>query len=67
MDNLSKYIPADKFGGCSVVVWGCFADSEPEQLAVIDGTSNSALYLKNLKENVRPSVHALKLTRFMHQ
>ncbi|KAF7645946.1 hypothetical protein LDENG_00195770 [Lucifuga dentata] len=45
------------------MVWGCFAASGPGRLAVIDGTMNSALYQKILKENVRPSVRDLKLKR----
>ncbi|KAF7640539.1 hypothetical protein LDENG_00040270, partial [Lucifuga dentata] len=49
-----------KHGGGSVMVWGCFASSGPGR---IDGTMNSALYQKILKENVRPSVRDLKLKR----
>lgn len=56
-------IPTVKYGGGSVMVWGCFAASGPGRLAVIDGTMNSALYQKILKENVRPSVRDLKLKR----
>ncbi|KAK3506031.1 hypothetical protein QTP70_010230 [Hemibagrus guttatus] len=37
--------------------------SGPGRLAVINGTMNSAVYQKILKENVRPSVCDLKLTR----
>ncbi len=55
-------IPTVKHGG-SVMVWGCFAASGPGWLAIIDGTMNSALYQKILKENVRPSVSDLKLKR----
>jgi len=56
-------IPTVKHGGGSVMVWGCFAASGPGRLAVIDGTMNSALYQKILKENVQPSVRDLKLKR----
>ncbi len=45
------------------MVWGCFATSGPGWLAIIDGTMNSALYQKILKENVRSSVCDLKLKR----
>ncbi len=45
------------------MVWGCFAASAPGWLAIIDGTMNSALYHKILKENVLPSVCDLKLKR----
>ncbi len=59
-----KYIiPTIKHGGGSVMVWGCFATSGPGWLAIIDGTMNSALYQKILKENVRSSVCDLKLKR----
>ncbi|KAK3567375.1 hypothetical protein QTP86_019891 [Hemibagrus guttatus] len=56
-------IPTVKYGGGSVMVWGCFAASGPGRLAVINGTINSAVYQKILKENVRPSVFDLKLKR----
>lgn len=58
--NKKNIIPTVKYGGGCVMVWGCFARSGPERLAVIDGTMISALYQKIPKENVRPSVHALK-------
>lgn len=50
-----------KYGGGSVMVWGCFNASGPGRLAVINGTMNSAVYQKLLRENVWPSVHDLKL------
>ncbi|KAK3532293.1 hypothetical protein QTP86_016075, partial [Hemibagrus guttatus] len=56
-------IPTVKYGGGSVMVWGCFAASGPGRCAVINGTMNSAVYQKILKENVRPSVCDLKLKR----
>lgn len=56
-------IPTVKYGGGSVMVWGCFAASGPGRLAVINGTMNSAVYQEILKENVRPSVRVLKLKR----
>ncbi|KAK3550030.1 hypothetical protein QTP86_018655, partial [Hemibagrus guttatus] len=56
-------IPTVKYGGGSVMVWGCFAASGPGRLAVITGTMNSAVYQKILKENVRPSVCVLELKR----
>ncbi len=39
-----------------MMVWGCVAASGPGQLAIIDGTMNSALNQKIMKENVWPSV-----------
>ncbi|KAK3514690.1 hypothetical protein QTP70_027774 [Hemibagrus guttatus] len=55
--------PTVKYGGGSVMVWGCSAASGPGRLAVINGTMNSAVYQNILKENVRPSVCDLKLKR----
>jgi len=54
-------IPTVKHGEGSVLVWGCFAALGPGRLAIIDGTMNSALYQKILKENVLPSVYDLRL------
>ncbi len=45
------------------MVWGCFAASGTGRIAIIDGTMNSAVYQKILKENVQPSVCDLKLKR----
>ncbi|GAA6067193.1 uncharacterized protein LOC117533128 [Tachysurus ichikawai] len=50
-----------KYGGGSVMVWGCFAASGPGRLAVINRTRNSAVYQKLLKDKVWPSVRDLKL------
>ncbi len=52
-----------KHGGGSVMVWGCFAASEPGWLIIIDETMNSAPHKKILKENVWASVWDLKLKR----
>ena len=54
-------IPIVKHGDSRVMVWSCFAASGCGRLAVMDGTMNAALFQKILKENVRPSVHDLKL------
>ncbi len=56
-------IPTVKYGGGSVMVWGCFAASGPGRLAVINRNMNYAVYQKILKNNVRPSVRDLKLKR----
>ncbi len=56
-------IPTVKHGGGNVMVWGCFAASGPGRFAIIDGTMNSAVYQKILKENIWPSVCDLKLKR----
>ena len=56
-------IPTVKYGGGSIMVWGCFAASGPGQLAIIDGKMNSQVYQDILQENVRLSVCQLKLNR----
>ncbi|KAK3552029.1 hypothetical protein QTP70_031581 [Hemibagrus guttatus] len=56
----NNIIPTVKYGGGSMMVWGCFAASGPGRLAVINGTMNSAVYQKILKKNIRPSVCDLK-------
>ena len=56
-------IPTVKYGGGSIMVWGCFAASGPGQLAIIDGKMNSQVFQDILQENVRLSVHQLKLNR----
>ncbi len=61
--HIKNILPTVKHGAGSVMVWGCFAASGPGWLAIIDGTMNSALYQKILKENVRLSVCDLKLKR----
>jgi hypothetical protein len=48
-------IPTVKYGGGST--------SGPRQLAIIDGQMNSQVYQDILQENVRLSVHQLKLNR----
>jgi hypothetical protein len=45
------------------MVWSCFAASGPGQLAIIDGKMNCQVYQDILQENVRLSVHQLKLSR----
>ncbi|KAK3569486.1 hypothetical protein QTP86_031421 [Hemibagrus guttatus] len=55
-------IPTVKYGGGIVMVWGCFVASGPGRHAVINGTMNSAVYQKILKENVLKE-NDLKLKR----
>ena len=56
-------IPTVKYGGGSIMVWGCFAASGPGQLAIINRKMNSWFYQDILQENVRLSVRQLKLNR----
>jgi hypothetical protein len=56
-------IPTVKYGGGSIMVWGCFAASGPGQLAIIDGKMISQVFQDILQRNVRLSVRQLKLNR----
>jgi hypothetical protein len=58
-----NHIPTVKYGGGSIMGWGCFVASGPEQLAIIDGKMYSHVYQDILQENVRLSVRKLKLNR----
>uniref|UniRef100_A0A803K078 Uncharacterized protein n=1 Tax=Xenopus tropicalis TaxID=8364 RepID=A0A803K078_XENTR len=51
-----------KYGGGGIMVWGCFAVSGPERIAIIEGKMNSQVYQDILQENLRPSVQ-VKLSR----
>ena len=62
-ENQTLHSIVRKSGDGSVMVCGCFAASGPGQLALIEGTMNSALYQIILLENVRPTVCELKLKR----
>ena len=44
-------IPTVKYGGGSIMVWGCFAASGPGRIAVIKGKMNSKMYQDILQEN----------------
>ncbi|KAF7648738.1 hypothetical protein LDENG_00152580 [Lucifuga dentata] len=44
-----------------MMVWGCFAASEPGQLDIIEGNMNSALYQQILSVNFWSSICDLKL------
>uniref|UniRef100_A0A803JLP3 Transposase Tc1-like domain-containing protein n=1 Tax=Xenopus tropicalis TaxID=8364 RepID=A0A803JLP3_XENTR len=56
-------IPTVKYGGGRIMVWGCFAASGPGRISIIEGKMNSQVYQDILQENLRPSVHQLKLSR----
>ena len=52
-----------KYGGGSIMVWGCLAASGLGQLAIIDLKMYSLVYQDILQENVRLSVRQWKLNR----
>ena len=49
-----------KDGGGNGTVWGCFATSEPGQLANRELTMNLLLYQLVLEKNVQPSANRLR-------
>uniref|UniRef100_A0A3B4TNE5 Uncharacterized protein n=1 Tax=Seriola dumerili TaxID=41447 RepID=A0A3B4TNE5_SERDU len=56
-------IPTVKYGGGNLMIWACFAASGPGQLAMIEGKMNSQIYQRIPQDNLRLSVHQLKLSR----
>ncbi|KAK3524862.1 hypothetical protein QTP86_010091 [Hemibagrus guttatus] len=56
-------IPPVKYGGVSIMVWGCFAASGPGTLAIVGGTMNSHVFQDILKDNLKVAVRKLKLRR----
>lgn len=52
-------IPTVKYGGGNLMIWACFAASEPE-LAIIEEKISSQVYQTILQDNVRMSVHQLE-------
>jgi transposase len=53
--------PTIKYGGGSVMVWGCMSAKGVGQLVFIDGIMNSEVYLTILDENLQQSAHKLGL------
>ena len=56
-------IPTVKYGGGSVMFWGCFNSRGPGTLVRIDGIMNSTKYQAILAENLVPSARRLGLGR----
>ena len=56
-------LPTVKYGGGSVMFWGCFESSGTGNLQRVDGIMNSIKYQEILQQNVMQSVLKLKLGR----
>ncbi len=52
-------VPTVKYGGGSVLMWGCMSAAGVGELHFIDGIMNSQMYCSILKEKMLPSLHAL--------
>lgn len=54
-------IPIVKNGAGGIMVWNCFAAWRPGHLTITERSMNSKLYEDILHENIRATVHDLKL------
>ena len=56
-------LPTVKFGGGSVMLWGCVASTGTGKLVKVEGRMDSTQYQQILGNNVQDSVRKLKLRR----
>lgn len=56
-------LPTVKFGGGSIMLWGCVASTGTGNLVKVDGRMDSTQYQQILEDNVLESVTKLKLRR----
>ncbi|XP_016146452.1 cap-specific mRNA (nucleoside-2'-O-)-methyltransferase 1-like [Sinocyclocheilus grahami] len=54
-------LPTVKFGGGSIMLWGCVASTGTGNLVKVEGRMDSTQYQQILKKNVQESVKRLKL------
>ena len=51
-------VPTVKFGGGSIMIWGCFSVKGMGKISVIDGKMNAENYKQILQENLMSSVES---------
>ena len=56
-------LPTVKFGGGSIMLWGCVASAGTGNLVKVEGCMDSTQYQQILENNVQESVTKLKLRR----
>lgn len=54
-------IPTVKFGGGSIMVWGCFSSHGTGRIHVIEGKMNGAMYREILEVNLLPSARMMRM------
>ena len=54
-------VPTVKFGGGSIMIWGCFSVKGVGKISVIDAKVNAQKYKQILQENFMSSVKSLEL------
>src|SRR4029434_3116026 len=56
-------VPTVKYGGRSLMLWGCFSSKGPGQTVRIHGIMDSIKYQQILNENLTPPSSKLKMGR----
>ena len=65
--NPENITPTKKFGGGSVMVWGCFSYKGVGKFVFIDGIIDGDYYVSILSDNLKSSARKMKLSDFIFQ